>query len=143
MWTIRQRIKEAQEWQKSYADVHRIDHSYEVRDKVFLWLKLHKSSIKGAKLSPRFLGPFEVIEKEGTHLLSTSLTWFFGPYTRCVSCFSFMSLYFRSITCYWHDFIVGIWWGWCHSGTNPNTGPSHSTNTTLNSLVGQGPVRQL
>jgi hypothetical protein len=57
-----------QDRQKSYADVHRIDRSYEVGDKVFLWVKLHKSLIKfgkGAKLSPRFVGPFEVVEKKG------------------------------------------------------------------------------
>jgi hypothetical protein len=30
MQTIRQRIKEAQDQQKSYADAHRVDHSYEV-----------------------------------------------------------------------------------------------------------------
>jgi hypothetical protein len=30
--TIRQRIKEAQHRQKSYADVHQVDHSYEVDD---------------------------------------------------------------------------------------------------------------
>jgi hypothetical protein len=48
--------------------VHRIDHSYEVGDRVFLQVKPHKSSIKfgkGAKLSPRFVGPFEVVEKKG------------------------------------------------------------------------------
>jgi hypothetical protein len=49
--------------------VHRIDHSYEFGDRVFLHVKLHKSSIKfgkGAKLSPRFVGPFEVVERKGT-----------------------------------------------------------------------------
>jgi hypothetical protein len=48
--------------------VHRIDRSYEVGDKVFLRVKPHKSSIKfgkGSKLSPRFVGPFEVVEKKG------------------------------------------------------------------------------
>jgi hypothetical protein len=30
MQTIRQRIKEAQDWQKSYVDAHRVDRSYEV-----------------------------------------------------------------------------------------------------------------
>jgi hypothetical protein len=57
-----------QDRQKSYVDVHRIDHSYEVGDKVFLRVKPHKSSIKfgkGAKLSPRFVGPFEVVERKG------------------------------------------------------------------------------
>jgi hypothetical protein len=40
MKSIIQIIKEAQDRQKSYADVHRINHSYEVRDKVFLRVKL-------------------------------------------------------------------------------------------------------
>jgi hypothetical protein len=38
MQTIRQRIKEAQDRQKSYADAHRVDRSYEVGDRVFLRL---------------------------------------------------------------------------------------------------------
>jgi hypothetical protein len=48
--------------------VHRVDRSYEVGDQVFLWVKPHKSSIKfgkGDKLSPRFVGPFEVVERKG------------------------------------------------------------------------------
>jgi transposase InsO family protein len=68
MQSIRQRIKEAQDRQKSYVDAHHVDHSYEVGDRVFLWVKPHKSSIKlgkGAKLSPRFVGPFKVVEKKG------------------------------------------------------------------------------
>ena len=68
MKTLRQRIKEAQDRQKSYADVHRVDRSYEVGDRVFLQVKPHKSSIKfgkGAKLSPRFVGPFEIVERKG------------------------------------------------------------------------------
>jgi hypothetical protein len=68
MQTIRQRIKEAQDRQKSYVDAHRVDRSYEVGDRVFLRVKLHKSSIKfgkGATLSPRFVGPFEIVERKG------------------------------------------------------------------------------
>ena len=68
MQSIRQRIKEAQDRQKSYADAHRVDRSYKVGDRVFLWVKPHKSPIKfgkGAKLSPRFVGPFEIGEKKG------------------------------------------------------------------------------
>ena len=48
--------------------MHCVDHSYEVVDKVFLQLKLHKSSIKfgkGAKLSPRFVGILKVVENKG------------------------------------------------------------------------------
>ena len=59
MKTIRQRIKEAQDRQKSYADAHQVDRSYEVGDRVFL-----SSLEKGAKLSPRFVGPFEIVERK-------------------------------------------------------------------------------
>jgi hypothetical protein len=68
MKTIRQRIKEAQDQQKSYVDAHHVDRSYEVGDRVFLRVKPHKSSIKfgkGVKISPRFVGPFEIVEKKG------------------------------------------------------------------------------
>jgi hypothetical protein len=68
MQTIRQRIKEAQDRQKSYADAHQVDRSYEVGDRVFLRVKPHKSLIKfgeGAKLSPRLMGHFEIVERKG------------------------------------------------------------------------------
>ena len=68
MQTIRQRIKKAQDRQKSYVDVHCVDRSYEVGDQVFLQVKLHKSSIKfgnGAKLSPSFMGPLDIVERKG------------------------------------------------------------------------------
>ena len=32
MQTLRQRIKEVQDWQKSYVDAHRVERSYEVGD---------------------------------------------------------------------------------------------------------------
>ena len=68
MTTIRARLKEAQDRQKSYADAHRIDRSYEVGDKLFLRVRPQKTSIKfgkGAKLSPRFVGQFVILEKLG------------------------------------------------------------------------------
>jgi hypothetical protein len=43
MKMIRQRIKEAQYWKKSYADMHRVDRNYEVGNQLFLWVKPHKS----------------------------------------------------------------------------------------------------
>jgi hypothetical protein len=48
--------------------VHHVDHSYEVDDRVFLWVKLHKSLIKfgkGDKISPRLVGPFNILERKG------------------------------------------------------------------------------
>ncbi|KAH9304109.1 hypothetical protein KI387_008513, partial [Taxus chinensis] len=59
---------EAQDRQKKYADQHRTDRSFEVGTKVFLRVRPHKSPIrygKGSKLAPRFVGPFEILERLG------------------------------------------------------------------------------
>ena len=65
---IRQRLKAANDRQKSYADLKRKDIEYEVGDKVFLkespWRKVLRFWKKG-KLSPRFIGPYEVLERIG------------------------------------------------------------------------------
>ena len=65
---IRERLKVAKDRQKSYADMKRKDIRYEIGEKVFLkvspWKKVMRFGKKG-KLSPRFIGPNEVIEKMG------------------------------------------------------------------------------
>ena len=65
---IRERLKVATDRQKSYADMKRKDIRYEIGIKVFLkvspWKKVMRFGKKG-KLSPRFIGPYEVIEKVG------------------------------------------------------------------------------
>ena len=63
---IRQRLKVASDRQKSYSDLKRKDIEYEVGDKVFLkvspWRKVLRFGKKG-KLSLRFIGPYEVLER--------------------------------------------------------------------------------
>ena len=63
-----ERLKQAFDRQKSYADLKRRDIQYEVGDKVFLkvspWKKVFRFGKKG-KLSPRFIGLFDVIERIG------------------------------------------------------------------------------
>ena len=65
---IREKLKVATDRQKSYTDMKRKDIRYEVDEKVFLkvspWKKVMRFEKKG-KLSPRFNGPYEVIEKVG------------------------------------------------------------------------------
>ena len=65
---IRERLKVANDRQKSYADMKRKDIRYEIGEKVFLkvspWKKVMRFGKKG-KLSPRFIGPYEIIEKVG------------------------------------------------------------------------------
>ena len=68
MKMIRERLKVVADRQKSYADLKRKDIQYEISEKVFLkvspWKKVMRFR-KNGKLSPRFIGPYEVIEKVG------------------------------------------------------------------------------
>ena len=68
MIAVRQRLLTAQSRQKSYADVRRKDLEFAASD--FVWLKI--SPMKGVvrfgrrgKLSPRYIGPFEILSRVG------------------------------------------------------------------------------
>ncbi|KAL0556291.1 hypothetical protein IC582_004803 [Cucumis melo] len=55
--------------QKSYADVRRKDLEFDVGDKVFFKVAPMKGVLRferRGKLSPRFVGPFEIIERIGS-----------------------------------------------------------------------------
>ena len=65
---IRDRLKEAQDRQKSYADLKRQPIEYNLGDKVFLKISPWKGVLrfgKRGKLSPRYIGPYKVIERVG------------------------------------------------------------------------------
>ena len=66
---IRQHLLTAQSWQKSYADIRRRPLEFEVGDHVFLKVMPKRGVVrfgKRGKLSPRFIGPFEILERVGT-----------------------------------------------------------------------------
>ncbi|KAL4021234.1 hypothetical protein IC575_020026 [Cucumis melo] len=68
MQKIRSRMQTAQSRQKSYADVRRKDLEFDVGDKVFLKVAPMKGVLrfkKRGKLSPRFVGSFEILERIG------------------------------------------------------------------------------
>ena len=65
---IRDRLKAAQDCQKSYADLKRQPDEFTVGE----WVLLHVSPMRGVvrfgaygKLSPRFIGPYEILERVG------------------------------------------------------------------------------
>ncbi|KAI3669436.1 hypothetical protein L6452_40671 [Arctium lappa] len=65
---IRERMKAAQDHQKSYADKKRRPMKFQVGDRVMLKVLPWKGIIrfgKRGKLSPRFLGPFKVLKRVG------------------------------------------------------------------------------
>jgi hypothetical protein len=65
---IREKIKAAQDRQKSYADNRRRPIEFQVGEKVFLKVSptrgVMRFGLKG-KLSPRYIGPYEIIERVG------------------------------------------------------------------------------
>ena len=66
---IRQRLLTAQSRQKSYADVRRRPLEFEVGDHIFLKVMPKRGVVrlgKRGKLSPRFIGPFEILERIGS-----------------------------------------------------------------------------
>ena len=65
---IRKNLKVSQDRQKSYIDKHRVHREFNVGDHVYLRVRPRKSSLNlgiCAKLSPRYCGPFEVLERIG------------------------------------------------------------------------------
>ena len=65
---IRKNLKAAQDRQKGYANKHRVNIEFSVGDHVYLRVREKKSSLKlgsCAKLSPRYCGSSEVLEKIG------------------------------------------------------------------------------
>ena len=66
---IRQRLLMAQSRKKSYVDMRRRPLEFEVGDHVFLKVMPMRRVVrfdKRGKLSPRFIGPFEILEMVGT-----------------------------------------------------------------------------
>lgn len=65
---VRRHLPAAQERQKSYVDKHRREMEYNVGEKVFLRVSPWKGVLrfgKQGKLSPRYNGPYEIIERVG------------------------------------------------------------------------------
>ncbi|KAJ0081607.1 hypothetical protein Patl1_12146 [Pistacia atlantica] len=65
---IKARLKAAQDRQKSYADKRRRELEFQVGDKVFLKVSPWKGVLrfgKRGKLSPRYIGPYEILGRIG------------------------------------------------------------------------------
>ena len=61
---VQHNLKEAQDRQKSYADMKRRHLEFQAADHVYLKFKARKRSLKlgnYAKMAPRFCGPFEIL----------------------------------------------------------------------------------
>ena len=83
---IRQCLLTAQSRQKSYADVRRRPLEFEVGDHVFLKVMSKRGVVrfgKHGKLSPKFIGPFKILERVGTVAYRLALQPACQVSTRC------------------------------------------------------------
>ena len=65
---VKKYLKAAQDRQKSYADRHCQEMQYNIGEKVFLKVSPWKEILlfgKYEKLSPRYVGPYEILERIG------------------------------------------------------------------------------
>ena len=65
---IQEKMRTSQSRQKSYADQRRRNLEFSIGDKVYLKVSPFKSVIRGkrkGKLSPRYIGPYEILERIG------------------------------------------------------------------------------
>ena len=65
---VRERLKIHRDRQKSYADKRRRDLQFKVGDRVFLKVSPWKGVLRfgrRGKLSPRYIGPYEIVSKVG------------------------------------------------------------------------------
>ena len=65
---VRDNLKIAIDRQRSYADNHRRDLQFEIGNRVFLKISPWKGVLRfgrRGKLSPRYIGPYEILSKVG------------------------------------------------------------------------------
>ncbi|XP_075489502.1 uncharacterized protein LOC142528344 [Primulina tabacum] len=66
---VREKLKAAQDRQKSWADLKKRPVEFNVGEKAYVKVSPMRGVVrfsKGGKLNPRYVGPFEILEKVGT-----------------------------------------------------------------------------
>ena len=98
---IKQRLETAASRQKSYADLKRKDVEFQVGDYVFLKVSPMKGVMmfgKKGKLAPRYIGPFEILERIDMVAYRLALPLNMPQVHPMCSCLDVEKVYFTSFT---------------------------------------------
>jgi hypothetical protein len=60
-------LEKSQAQYKAFHDKHRVDHQFQVGDRVWLHISKERLKDEGKKLKPFRYGPFTILEKSGTN----------------------------------------------------------------------------
>ena len=70
---VEAQLEQSQAKYKARHDKHRIDHQFQVGDRVWLHISKERIQGEGMKLKPIRYGPFEILEKIGTNAFRLNL----------------------------------------------------------------------
>ena len=134
---IRDRLKISQDRQKSYANNRRRDLEFEVGDMVFLRISPWKGVLrfgKRGKLSPRYIGPYRIVERIGEVA--------YRSHSRCFPCFYAPQVHTRPFTCI--DRAAGGNTGKfdIRRGTSADPRPSRASSVQKDYSTGEGIVEE-
>jgi hypothetical protein len=70
---VQEQLEKSQAKYKARHDKHRIDHSFEVGDEVWLYINKERLKGEGKKLKPIRYGPFKIVDKIGNNAFRLDL----------------------------------------------------------------------
>jgi hypothetical protein len=70
---VQEQLEKSQSKYKTRHDKHRVDHSFQVGDEVWLYISKERLKGEGKKLKPNRYGPFKILDKIGNNAFRLDL----------------------------------------------------------------------
>jgi hypothetical protein len=78
---ITKHLEKIQEQYKARHDKHKVDHQFEVGDRVWLHISRERLKGEGNKIKPIHYGPFTILDKSGTNYFRLDLLLYMHIYS--------------------------------------------------------------
>ena len=80
---VQEQLEKSQAKYKARHDQHRVDHQFQVGDRVWLHITKERMKGEGKKLKPIRYGPFDILEKIGTDAFCLDLPAYIANLFSC------------------------------------------------------------